>query len=257
MEHSLVRFTPATERDVDTILELRRTIWSSTYRGIYPDSMIDDFDTAWHREKELQRIRHPDYRVYLIAMGDHPVGYLTTRKGEEVLLQSLYVLAGYQHRGIGRRAFDYMREYCAEIGTNFFICHCVPENGKARAFYERMGGRIIGADMENEESWMNSVIYRFDVKGKAMNENLLGKCGFYCGCCPTYRSGGCKGCLEEHQTGDCFTRDCVLARGIDCCGACEQFPCDTILTKPCTTVLDKDWLRWKKESNTNRQGGTG
>ena len=58
--------------------------------------------------------------------------------------------------------------------------------------------------------------------------------------------------MDEHQTGDCYTRDCVLKQGISCCGACEQFPCDTIMTKPHTTVLDKDWLRWKKDSNTNR-----
>ena len=85
-----------------------------------------------------------------------------------------------------------------------------------------------------------------------MDERLLGKCGFYCGCCPTYRNGGCTGCMEEHTTGDCHTRDCVLSQGIDCCGACDSFPCDTILTKPHTTVLDKDWLWWKKESSSNR-----
>ena len=85
-----------------------------------------------------------------------------------------------------------------------------------------------------------------------MDEKLLGKCGFYCGCCPTYIKGGCKGCVDEHSEGDCYTRDCVLKQDIACCGACAQFPCDTIMTKPHTTVLDKDWLRWKKVSNTNR-----
>lgn len=85
-----------------------------------------------------------------------------------------------------------------------------------------------------------------------MDKELLGKCGFYCCCCPTYIKGGCKGCPEEHEAGDCYTRDCVMKQDIDYCGACAQFPCDTIVTKPRTTVLDKDWLRWKKESNTNR-----
>lgn len=85
-----------------------------------------------------------------------------------------------------------------------------------------------------------------------MDEKLLGKCGFSCGACPTYRAGGCLGCLDEHHPGDCFTRDCVLAQGLDVCGACTRFPCDTILTQPHTTVLDKDWLRWKKNSNANR-----
>ena len=85
-----------------------------------------------------------------------------------------------------------------------------------------------------------------------MDENLLGKCGFYCGSCPTYRSGDCLGCMEEHQQGDCFTRDCVLKQGIDFCGSCKRFPCEDLMTRPRATVLDKDWLRWKRESNTNR-----
>lgn len=80
-----------------------------------------------------------------------------------------------------------------------------------------------------------------------MDENLLGKCGFYCGCCPTYIINDCKGCMEEHHHGDCYTRDCVLEKEILCCGACKQFPCDTIMTKPRTTVLDRDWLKWKKQ----------
>lgn len=85
-----------------------------------------------------------------------------------------------------------------------------------------------------------------------MDEHLLGKCGFYCGCCPTYLQGGCMGCLQEHSPGDCYTRDCVLRKGLTCCGACETFPCPTILTQPKTTVLSPDWLRWKKDSQTNR-----
>lgn len=79
-----------------------------------------------------------------------------------------------------------------------------------------------------------------------MDERLLGKCGFYCGSCPTYKDGECSGCITAHQPGDCYTRDCVLERGISLCTECPDFPCDTILEKPRCTVLDKDWLRWKK-----------
>ena len=85
-----------------------------------------------------------------------------------------------------------------------------------------------------------------------MNEKLIGKCGFYCGACPTFLNGNCKGCMEEHEEGDCFSRDCVLKRGLNFCGECSDFPCDTIIEKPHSTVLDKDWLKWKRNSDTNR-----
>lgn len=34
------------------------------------------------------------------------------------------------------------------------------------------------------------------------------------------------------------------------CGECREFPCETIMTQQHCTVLDKDWLLWKKNSNT-------
>ena len=160
---SLVRFEPATEDDAQTIIQLRKQIWATTYRGLYPDSMIDGFDYAWHLEKELQRIRNPEYRVYRIVKDDRSIGYLCTRKTDTEILQSLYILEEYQHQGIGRTAFDFVKRYCRENGADSFVCHCLPENWNARKFYEKMGGTVIGEDMDNEESWMNSVIYRFTV----------------------------------------------------------------------------------------------
>lgn len=143
---SLVRFELATEDDTQTIIELRKWIWATTYRGLYPDSMIDDFDYAWHLEKELQRIRHPQYRVYRIVKDDCNIGYLSTRKTDVVMLQSLYVLEEYQHQGIGRAAFVFVKQYCRENGVDSFVCHCLPENWNARKFYEKMGGKVIGED---------------------------------------------------------------------------------------------------------------
>ena len=154
-------FVEATEEDVPSIIGLRQRIWSTTYRGIYPDSMIDEFDWDRHREMELLRVHHPAYSVYLIRKGRQNIGYLTMSRTDGVILQSLYILSEHQRQGIGRAAFDFIRAYCREHGAKSFTCHCVPENLNARAFYEKMGGEVIGADLANEEAWQNSVTYRF------------------------------------------------------------------------------------------------
>lgn len=88
-----------------------------------------------------------------------------------------------------------------------------------------------------------------------MKDPLTGSCGFYCPACPTFAAGGCAGCHAEHQPGDCFTRDCTRSRGLDFCGHCPDFPCETILTRPKTTLLDPAWMAWKRRSDTNRQAG--
>ena len=37
-----VNFTTATDADAAAIVGLRHRIWGTTYRGIYPDQMLDD-----------------------------------------------------------------------------------------------------------------------------------------------------------------------------------------------------------------------
>ncbi|NLD26588.1 MAG: DUF3795 domain-containing protein [Acholeplasmataceae bacterium] len=76
-----------------------------------------------------------------------------------------------------------------------------------------------------------------------MVKDLIGKYGFYCGVCPTYINGNCKGCMLDHSEGDCYTRDCVLKQKIEYCDQCKKFPCKA-------TVLDKTWLELKKRSSS-------
>lgn len=154
-------FVEAAKEDVPEIIALRHQIWGTTYRGIYPDDMIDNFDWAWHQEKELLRINDPVYSVYLLQKDDQNIGYLTISRTDAIVLQSLYILSEYQRQGIGRAAFDFIKEYCRKHGAKSFTCRCVPENLNARAFYEKMGGEVIRTDLANEEPWQNSVTYRF------------------------------------------------------------------------------------------------
>lgn len=81
---------------------------------------------------------------------------------------------------------------------------------------------------------------------QGLSPALLGRCGFYCGVCPTYVSGGCPGCGAAHVPGDCFTRDCTGKQGLSHCTLCSRFPCGELLRREKATVLDKDWLRWKR-----------
>lgn len=75
----------------------------------------------------------------------------------------------------------------------------------------------------------------------------IARCGFFCGACPDRVAGQCAGCRDAHRPGDCFTRDCTERRGLSFCTLCGEFPCDALLERERATVLDKDWLRWKRQ----------
>lgn len=156
-----VMFTAATDADATAIVGLRHAIWGTTYRGIYPDQMLDNFAWDWHREQELRRLHDPKYAVYLIQKERQNIGYLTIHNGDVVTLQSLYIVSECQRQGIGQCAFDFVAAHCREHGVSSFVCHCVPQNLNARNFYQYMGGVVIGEDLGNEESWQDSLLYRF------------------------------------------------------------------------------------------------
>ena len=77
-----------------------------------------------------------------------------------------------------------------------------------------------------------------------MDETLLGKCGYYCGQCPSFIAGECTGCIKGNKDGICYARDCVLDKGILSCGLCQEFPCERIRKDPKATLLSPLWLQW-------------
>lgn len=72
----------------------------------------------------------------------------------------------------------------------------------------------------------------------------MGRCGFYCGCCPNYVNQECEGCVPAHKPGDCYTWDCVGQKDIPLCPLCPDFPCQELLQRKHATVLDREWLSW-------------
>ena len=159
-----IDFVPAKTSDAPAISALRQRIWDTTYRGIYPDAVIDDFNYAWHQQRDLKKISDPSFTAYLIRYGDKDIGYfIFQHAGSEVWLHSLYVLQEYQHRGIGKQAFSILNDYCREKGIGRFSCDCSPHNENAMRFYRRMGGVVIKTDTGHENRQEDGVIFEFHV----------------------------------------------------------------------------------------------
>ena len=158
-----VEFVRAKASDAAAISALRQRIWNTTYRGIYPDAVIDDFDFDWHQKRDLKKISDPSFIVYLIRCGDEDIGYFIFQDtGTGAWLHSLYVLREYQHRGIGKQAFSILMDYCNEKEISRFACNCSPHNKNAMRFYQRMGGVVIKTDTGHENRQEDGVIFEFN-----------------------------------------------------------------------------------------------
>ena len=160
-----VEFVLAKAGDAVTISTLRQRIWDTTYRGIYPDTVIDDFNYEWHQQRDLKKISDPTFTVYLIKYGDENIGYFVFQHTDSgVWLRSLYVLQEYQHRGIGKQAFALLKDYCREKRISRFACDCSPHNKNAMQFYQRMGGVVTKTDTGHENRQEDGVVFEFNMQ---------------------------------------------------------------------------------------------
>lgn len=156
-------FTVASADDAQFLSEMRHDVWLTTYRGIYPDELLDNFDFEFHNAKNLSMIKSPEYTVYFITENGVKAGYLILQHKNPLYIRSLYLLSGFQRKGIGTEAFEFVRSFCRKNRIKEFYLSCHPENKNALAFYEKMGGKITARDIGHENNRENSFRIEFSV----------------------------------------------------------------------------------------------
>ena len=134
-------------QDAQIITSTRKLVWQQTYRGIYPDHKLDQYDFASHLERDTGLLSDPRHHYYLFLDDDRCVGYFSfgpynygTYKDFTLCLNSLYVLDGYKGRGLGKSAFDRLRAHARKQSIERFFCGCNAHNTHAQGFYRHMGG---------------------------------------------------------------------------------------------------------------------
>ena len=156
-----ISFVPVKPEEAHLLSEFRRKVWAKTYRGIYPDKLIDEFDFGFHDSKNLFMINSEEYSVYFITADGKKAGYLILQHKIPLYIQSLYLLPDFQRKGIGRKIFSLVREHCRKNKIEKFYLCCQPENKNALAFYEKMGGKITEKDIGHENNCENNFKIEF------------------------------------------------------------------------------------------------
>ena len=76
MEEYIIRF--ATEEDCEELSYLKHTVWDETYRGIYPDEKIDNFDFEKNKNKFIDIVNNPGIELYVVEHKGKLVGLWNT-----------------------------------------------------------------------------------------------------------------------------------------------------------------------------------
>jgi GNAT superfamily N-acetyltransferase len=139
----------AEPEDAVSIASVQIDAWRTTYAGIIDESYLagmslDENKGRWDRilalgiddPKRVSLVATVDERVIAFASGGPARGDNPPTDGE---LFALYMLAGYQGRGYGKRLFDTFVRSMARIGFRSLMVWVLKEN-RSGGFYRAMHG---------------------------------------------------------------------------------------------------------------------
>ena len=163
--NDVIRFQRAVPADTACLTAARKKVWASTYRGIYPDSMIDQYDWEFHMAKDRKKLEDPSLHTFLVMDGDKCVGYFSYGPDREgaFCLYSAYLLPAYQRKGLGRAMLAQAAAACRAQGYSIFYNHCNQHNAPARRFYEAMGGVLTWCSDVHENRSEDQCRYDYDL----------------------------------------------------------------------------------------------
>lgn len=145
----------AVESDARALSYLKKRVWETTYRGIYSDSHIDNYDYKAREEKFRKLILSNDQEVYVCKVNGEIIGYMVlglpmheSLDGYDLAINDLGIEAKYRGQGIGKKFLEIAKSKQKKL----FNC-CNYYNIKAQGFYERMGAiKVKTVINENDKS---------------------------------------------------------------------------------------------------------
>jgi len=126
--------------DAAAIARIHVTAWRETYRGLFPDAVLDGMDEAARRDLWARAIAQGTTRIAVAEGGfaqSGPQRIDAHRNAYPQELWCIYLQRIAQGRGLGRALFEHV---CPEVP---FTVAVFAANPGACAFYERMGGRCL------------------------------------------------------------------------------------------------------------------
>ncbi len=127
--------------------------WRSTYRGIVSDSVLDSlsYDDRQEMWDGALTTRAADNHIYVAESEDgEVVGFVAAGleredRSENVgEIYAIYLLKGYQGKGIGKQLFLRAAEKLLQEGYGSMMLWVLAEN-PTRGFYKAMGGAVASA----------------------------------------------------------------------------------------------------------------
>jgi GNAT superfamily N-acetyltransferase len=163
-EVSIVQAMPS---DIPEIRRLAFAIWPTAYGNILTEKQITYMLDLFYTEEAL-RNQFLTHQFLLAQMEDETVGFASYSLVEETKrakLHKLYVVAGLQGKGVGRKFLDAIIVAVSKLGISSLELN-VNRYNKAIGFYENYGFRKLREEdiPIGNDFWMNDYVMTLSIE---------------------------------------------------------------------------------------------
>lgn len=175
----------ATPADARAIAGVHIDVWRTTYRGHFPETVLDGLDLdRWTMRRE-QRLREPvaDQFCLVAEIDGVVVGFADAGPapdGDAVMgeVYAIYVRDEHQRAGVGRALLAEAARRLDALGLRGLLIWVLRENVKGCSFYDRMGGRALRErPYEIAGTTITETGYVWDDPTPLMSRSAGGSCG--------------------------------------------------------------------------------
>lgn len=164
-----INYREATIEDIPQIAAVHVQSWQKSFAGIAPQKYLDKMSIE-NRIEQFEKAfsQNSFYKMFVAeTSADRIVGFADFGKSSEESaseadLYAIYFLREFQRKGIGGNLFKLCQKEMVANGFNSMSLDAL-EKSPYRKFYEKMGGRVVGAGKHKlGETEFKTVIYRWD-----------------------------------------------------------------------------------------------
>jgi len=168
MENATIRISVAGKESAELIAELsRRTFYDTFAPYNTPENMDQFLQTQFTMEQLMEEVGAPRNTFLLAWLGEEVAGYARLYEGSElphelsgttaIEISRIYATQEAIGKGVGKALMEACIEIAREKGTTWIWLAVWEHNGRAIAFYEKMGFEIfgkhifvLGQDLQND-----------------------------------------------------------------------------------------------------------
>lgn len=128
-------------KNIHELAALAHNIWHEYWVEILSKDQIDYMVENFQSEKALKKqIEKENYIYFFIKFEQENVGYIgMSKKNDHLFLSKLYIKKDFRHKGIGTKAFDFIKKFAKEHNYNNIILTVNKYNTNTIRAYNKWG----------------------------------------------------------------------------------------------------------------------